>query len=307
MLLFFLDSMNVLSLFDGMSCGQIALNRIGIKPDKYFAAEIKKIAIKVTKHNFPDTIHIGDVTKVSFKDGVLYTESGDYEVGHIDLLYGGSPCQDLSNMNKKQVGLAGAKSYLFWEYARIKREVNPTYFFLENVGSMPYQDAMSITKEMGIDGVRINSSLVSAQQRDRIYWTNIPGTGTDLFGGGQIEQPDDKKIMLKDILESGYTDLDKSNCIIARYAYAWKHILKDDKIKSDHIQKQLIRRHKKGFMTLINENDYMRLLSRRELEKLQTVPIGYTDILDYADAANVLGDGWTVDVIAHIFKGLKNI
>jgi len=297
--------MVVLSLFDGMSCGQIALTQLGFKIDKYFASEIKKISIKVTKHNFPDTIHIGDVTKVSFKDGILYTENGNYEVGHIDLLCGGSPCQDLSGMNKKQVGLAGAKSSLFWEYARIKKEVNPTYFLLENVGSMPYVDAMEITKEMGVDGVRINSSLVSAQQRDRIYWTNIPGSGTYLFGGGQIEQPEDKKIMLKDILESGYTDLSKSNCVIARYAYSWKHVLKDEKFKLDHIQKQLIKRHNKGFTTLINEDGYMRLLSRRELEKLQTVPIGYTDILDYADSANVLGDGWTVEVIKHIFQYIK--
>lgn len=177
--------MVVLSLFDGMSCGQIALKKIGIIPEKYFAAEIKSIAIKVTKANFPDTIHIGDVRKISYKNGVLETENGSFKVGQIDLLIGGSPCQDLSGMNQNQIGLAGDKSSLFWEYARLKREANPTYFLLENVGSMPYNDAMTITKEMGVDGIRIDSSLVSAQQRDRIYWTNIPGDGVGLFGGGK--------------------------------------------------------------------------------------------------------------------------
>jgi len=297
-----MDGITVLSLFDGMSCGQIALNRIGIKPGKYFAAEIKKIAIKVTKHNFPDTIHIGDVTKVSYKDGVLYTENGNYEVGHIDLLCGGSPCQDLSGMNPKQVGLSGTKSSLFWEYTRIKREANPTYFLLENVGSMPYKDAMAITKSIGVDGVRINSSLVSAQLRDRIYWTNIPGTGTNLFGGGQIEQPKDKNIMLKDILESGYTDRCKSKAILRRYALACP-------TNKDKLIKYINKRYKKLFMQIIFESkDYdpesARLLTRTELERLQTVPEGYTDCLSYSQASDVIGDGWTVDVICHMLKGL---
>jgi len=292
--------MNVLSLFDGMSCGQIALNRIGIKPDKYFAAEIKKIAIKVTKHNFPDTIHTGDVTKVSFKDGMLYTESGDYEVGHIDLLCGGSPCQDLSGMNKKQVGLVGAKSSLFWEYARIKKEVNPTYFLLENVGSMPYRDAMEITKEMKVDGVRINSSLVSAQQRDRIYWTNIPGTGVNLFGGGQIEQPEDKRIMLKDILEHGFVKDNKSVALMRKYAII---------IPKNNWVKYINKRYKKKFMQIVYEDplfseESARPFTQTEAERLQTVPEGYTSCLNYKQACDVLGDGWTIDVIAHIFKGL---
>jgi site-specific DNA-cytosine methylase len=287
-----------------MSCGQIALMQLGFKIDKYFASEIKKIAIKVTKYNYPDTIHIGDVTKVSFKDGILYTENGNYEVGHIDLLCGGSPCQDLSGMNKKQVGLAGAKSSLFWEYARIKKEVNPTYFLLENVGSMPYADAMEITKEMGVDVVRINSSLVSAQQRDRIYWTNIPGSGTYLFGGGQIEQPEDKKIMLKDILESGYTNKNKSVALLARSYWA---TCPTDPYK---LKRYLFKRQKKGFVNVKWKNkdmteDNVLMLSQTELERLQTVPEGYTNCLTHREASNVLGDGWTVEVIKHIFKGIK--
>ena len=295
--------MVVLSLFDGMSCGQIALNELGLKVDKYFAAEIKKIAIKVTKYNYPDTIHIGDVTKVYFKDEILYTENGNYKVGHIDLLCGGSPCQDLSNMNKKQVGLKGAKSSLFWEYARIKKEVNPTYFFLENVGSMPYSDAMEITKEMGVDGIRINSSLVSAQLRDRIYWTNIKGNGIDLFGNNYIEQPIDKKIKLKDILESGYTDKEKAVCIIAR-SYIASPV---DPIK---MNRWLFKRQQKGFVNVKWKNkdmteDNVLMLSQTELERLQTVPEGYTKCLTQREASNVLGDGWTVEVIKHIFQYIE--
>ena len=293
----------VLSLFDGMSCAQIALNKIGIKPNLYFASEIKKAAINVTKNNYPDTIHIGDVTKVSYSDGILYTENGNYEVGHIDLLCGGSPCQDLSGMNKKQVGLAGEKSSLFWEYARIKKEVNPTYFLLENVGSMPYNDAMEITKEMGVDGVRINSSLVSAQQRDRIYWTNIEGNGVDLFGNRYIEQPVDKKILFQDILENGYTNREKSLALLAR-AYAACP-------KGETKNKYLFNRSFKGFINVKWKNnnmtiDNVEMLTRKEMERLQTVPEGYTDCISFIEASNVLGDGWTIDVIAHIFNGLKS-
>ena len=295
--------MKVLSLFDGMSCCRIALDRVGVTVDSYYASEIKKSAIKVTKHNYPDTIHIGDVTKVSFKDGILYTENGNYEVGHIDLLAGGSPCQDLSSMNRKQVGLAGGKSSLFWEYARILKEVNPTYFLLENVGSMPYSDAMEITKEMGVDGIRINSSLVSAQLRDRIYWTNIPGTGIDIFGNNYIEQPIDKKIKLKDILESGYTDKEKAVCIIARSCIACPV----DPIK---MNRYLFKRQKKGFVNVKWKNkdmteDNVLMLSQTELERLQTVPEGYTKCLTQREASNVLGDGWTVDVICHILKHME--
>lgn len=178
--------LNVLSLFDGMSCGQIALERCGIKVNKYFASEIKPHAIKVTKHNYPNTVHIGDVTKVKYENGILHTDNGDFEVGQIDLLIGGSPCQNLSAMNKKQDGLDGDKSKLFWEYVRILREVNPSHFLLENVGSAPKGDLIIITNTLGVDGVRINSSLVSAQMRDRIYWTNINGLATDIFGNTYI-------------------------------------------------------------------------------------------------------------------------
>ena len=145
----------VLSLFDGMSCGQIALKKLGIKVFKYFASEIKPHAIRVTKHNFPDTIHIGDVRNVSYNDGVLTTENGIFK-GRIDICIGGSPCQDLSILMRDRKGLAGDNSSLFWHYHRILNEVNPTYFMLENVASMDITDATAITKALGVDGIRIN-------------------------------------------------------------------------------------------------------------------------------------------------------
>ena len=199
-----------------MSCGQIALNQLGLQPAHYYAAEIKKHAIKVTLANYPDTIEIGDVRKVSYRNGVLFTEAGEYEAGRIDLLIGGSPCQDLSIQMADRKGLAGDKSSLFWEYVRILKEVKPRYFLLENVASMPAHDAAIITKTMGVAGVCINSALVSAQSRNRYYWTNIPGTGSDLFNSGIIEQPADRKIMAENILEHGHTDRKKFFCLTAR-------------------------------------------------------------------------------------------
>ena len=148
--------MNVLSLFDGMSCGQIALNRAGIKYDKYYASEIKPHAIKVTQHNYPDTIQLGDVRNIKGSD-----------LPKIDLLIGGSPCQDLSIANKNQTGLKGNKSSLFYEYVRLLKECKPKWFLLENVASMCDFDRDIISKELAVYPVLICSSLVSAQERKR--------------------------------------------------------------------------------------------------------------------------------------------
>ena len=173
--------MVVLSLFDGMSCGQIAFDKLGIKFDgvnnKYFASEIKKHAIKVTKHNYPNTIHIGDVTKVSYKNGTLYTENGEYEVGKIDYLIGGSPCQDFSyaklqTSKNNKYGLEGDKSKLFYEYLRLLKEINPKYFLLENV-RMKEDSKSQLDEYLGVEGRYINSIDFSFQNRPRFYWTNI--------------------------------------------------------------------------------------------------------------------------------------
>lgn len=164
--------MNVLSLFDGMSCGQIALQRAGISVTKYFASEIKKHAIQVTKHNFSDTVHIGDVREVKAES-----------LPEIDLLIGGSPCQDFSRGNSNRSGLEGLKSSLFYQWVRLWQEKKPKYFLLENV-VMPFKDESVINEIFNMVPVRINSDLVSPQLRDRLYWTNIGGLDFDFFGRG---------------------------------------------------------------------------------------------------------------------------
>ena len=278
--------MNILSLFDGMSCGQIALNRAGIKYDNYFASEIKPHAIKVTQHNYPNTIQIGDVTKIKAEDLPV-----------IDLLIGGSPCQDFSQANKERKGLQGEKSSLFFEYVRLLKDLNPKYFLLENV-SMDDYSYQFISETLGTYPVNINSELVSAQLRQRSYWTNIGAESFDLFGNRycMIPQPKDKKIMLQDILESGKADRKKSLCIMARYK------------KSAPIKEKYEKRYKMGMLQIVYDKEN-RLLTTKELERLQTVPEGYVDNVPGISEnmkANLLGDGWTVDVVAHIFSFLPN-
>ncbi len=183
--------MNVLSLFDGMSCGQIALERAGIKVDNYYASEIDKYAIKVTMANYPNTIQLGDVTKVSAKD-----------LPKIDLLIGGSPCQGFSFAGKG-LNFDDERSKLFFEFVRLKEELQPKYFLLENV-QMKYEHELVISKYMKVNPIVINSSLVSAQNRVRNYWTNINEKSYGLFGDKKpdIPQPKDKGVLLKDVLES---------------------------------------------------------------------------------------------------------
>lgn len=189
------EGITVLSLFDGMSCGQIALQKLGIKVKQYYAAEIDKQAIQVTQHNFPNTIQLGDVTKVFAKD-----------LPKIDLLIGGSPCQGFSFAGK-QLAFDDPRSKLFFEFVRLKNECNPTYFMLENV-KMKKEFEIIISKYMGVAPIEINSALLSAQNRVRLYWTNIANEAYGLFGDMQcmIPQPKDKGILLRDILESDVPD-----------------------------------------------------------------------------------------------------
>jgi DNA (cytosine-5)-methyltransferase 3A len=279
--------MNILSLFDGMSCGQQALERVGIKVDAYFASEIKKHAIQLTQHHYPNTKQLGDVTKIKATDLPV-----------IDLLIGGSPCQDFSSANKEKLGLEGLKSGLFYEYLRLLKECKPKYFLLENV-AMDDFSYNTISHLLGTFPVDINSSLVSGQSRQRSYWTNIGPEYIDMFGMrySSIPQPIDKKISFQSILESGYTDRLKARCILESESRPLKS--KD----------KLYRRYSElGFVNIVFDNkefkfnENIRILSQLELERLQTVKDGYTSILSRNDAACLLGDGWTVDVIAHIFK-----
>lgn len=171
--------MNVLSLFDGISCTYVALQRRGIEVKKYYASEIDKHAVAISKVHVPCRIDLGDVRGIT---GLEDT---------IDLLVGGSPCQDLSIAKKGRKGLEGERSSLFWEYVRIKDLVKPKYFILENVASMPKADKDIISKTLGVEPILINASLVSAQCRKRLFWTNIP----------DVTQPEDRGILLKDILQ----------------------------------------------------------------------------------------------------------
>ena len=280
--------MVVLSLFDGMSCGQIALDKLNIKVDKYFAAEIKPHAIQVTKENYPDTIHIGDVTKLRYENGILYTENGDFQVGKIDLFIGGSPCQDFSQANKVRKGTDGVKSGLFWEYVRLLKETEPTYFLLENV-KMKQEHQDIVNEAMGVKPININSKLITAHMRNRYYWTNIEG----------VTIPEKIEKRFQDILTDGFTPKEKAYCL-----------LESESRPQSTKWKRFRRWRKKGFVNIVFEQEDLnlfknRILNQTEMERLQTVPDGYTKSLSRNDAACLLGDGWTVDVIAHIFKNIK--
>ena len=354
--------MNVLSLFDGMSCGQIALNRLGIKYDNYYAAEIDKYAIEVTKKNYPNTIHLGDVTKVKATD-----------LEPIDLLMGGSPCQGFSFAGK-QLNFDDPRSALFFEFVRLLKECKPKYFLLENVRMKKiYQDV--ITEHLGVEPIMINSSLLSAQSRHRLYWTNIPN----------VQQPQDKGLVIKDILEdlpfddppnylngnfggrtrgsmvSSVEDA-KANCLTASM---WKgqiptYIKKPIRVgtatdirgfdcikrvyseegKSPTLttmqgghrepkvmcgafrgryneegkteqQLEIRKDEKTNSITTVQKDNvvtkdkmYYRKLTPIECERLQTVPDNYTQGVSNTQRYKMLGNGWTVDVIAHILKNI---
>ena len=307
--------MNVLSLFDGMSCGRIALERAGVKVDKYFASEVDKYAISIAKKNYPDTIHLGDVRDVWFP------ESTD---GHaIDLLIGGSPCQGFSFAGK-QLNFDDPRSQLFFEYVRILKECKPKYFLLENV-KMKKESQDVISEMLGVEPIEINSNLVSAQSRKRLYWTNLPVAGL----------PEDKGIVLKDIIESGFVDRDKAHCLDANYwkggnlkSYFEKNrrqlVFSEDGLchigMADLNGHDILKRvyHEQGKAPTLNTGGggnrepkvyvppmQYRKLTPLECERLQTVPDGYTEGVSNTQRYRMLGNGWTVDVIVHLLKGIK--
>lgn len=278
--------MTVLSLFDGISCGQIALERAGVKVDKYYASEIEPNAIKVTQHNFPDTIQLGDVRNIKAEN-----------LPKIDLLIGGSPCQTFSQAGER-TGFDG-KSGLFYEYLRLLKEVKPTYFLLENV-KMKKEWRDEITKELNVMPILINSNLVSAQDRERFYWTNIPGDGFL----GEATQPNDKHLYLRDIVEQN----DRQWLPILPWTQkVWGDKKKIDSIRTIDSAKSFTlttnKSHPRNYY-LNPEKTKLTKLTSREAEILQTVPEGYTSCISEGAAFSALGNGWTVDVIAHIFKGL---
>ena len=221
----------VLSLFDGISCGQQALKELGIPVEKYFASEIEKSPIGITQYNFPNTIQLGNVENVNYIDGFLTSDNGNFEAGEIDLIIGGSPCTDFSVAGKGagmsttdkieildleqylELKADGFKfkgqSYLFWEYVRLMKETGAKYFFLENVRMIDKWKNL-LSKTVGVEPIFLDSAIVSAQRRKRYYWTNIPG----------YVEPKDYGILLKDIVhenELTFVDRDKSLAITANY------------------------------------------------------------------------------------------
>ncbi len=305
--------MKILSLFDGMSCGQLALNRANVHYDKYYASEIEKNSIKVTQHNFPNTIQLGDVSKVNGKD-----------LDKIDLIMGGSPCQSFSFAGKmkgmatkdekeiislesylslKEAGFEfEGESYLFWEYVRLLKETNPTYFLLENVMMKDYWKKV-ISDTLGVEPIMINSNLVSAQDRKRLYWTNIPNVG----------QPDDLGLHLRDIMEESVAD--KYN-ITERFYKKKEGTLSYSKsrgnIRPPERKSKTLTTSGHGISNSGSTNiklsdDYLRIPTPLECERLQTVPDNYTNVglLD-SHRYKMLGNGWTVSVISHIFKNIHN-
>lgn len=383
--------MNVLSLFDGMSCGQQALNRLGIKIEKYYASEIDKYAIQVTMANYPETIQLGSVIDVKGEN-----------LPKIDLLIGGSPCQSFSFAGKRK-GMSTkdsqeiltldqylklknegfefeGQSYLFWEYMRLLNEVKPKYFLLENV-IMGEKWEKILSKAIGVNPIEINSSLLSAQNRRRLYWTNIGMQPNGLFGYMEsiIKQPKNLNIHIKDILEDNVDEKyfltekalnrclikgndsvknHKSNTLLSSYQRfdgrdeqiiihnmqprtgdpkkgGTGHLTRKDgktycldtgntnaveifgcDIRTDEgIRKR--ENGKSGTLAarartdescgqLASINSRIRKLTPIECERLQTVDDNYTNYVSDAQRYKMLGNGWTVDVIKHIFSYIKN-
>ena len=271
------NDINVLSLFDGMSCGQIALNKLGIKYDKYFASEIDKDAIKVTLNNYPNTIQIGSVLDVKGSD-----------LPKIDLLFGGSPCQSFSRAGNG-TGFDGS-SKLFWEYVRILEEVKPTYFLLENViMKKEWEDV--ITEALGVKPIEISSAKFVPQARRRLYWTNIPN----------VTQPEQSEYNVLDYIDGeGFP----SSCGVDR-VFKRKQIfntLTATYFKGIRGSGRPTVSTKEGFLD--DDRTVHRMLTPNECERLQTVPLNYTDCVSKTQRYKMLGNGWTVDVIAHIFSNL---
>ncbi len=345
--------MNVLSLFDGMSCGQIALDNLGFKVDNYFASEIDKYAMQIAKKNYPDMVHVGDVTKVSYSDyrGCLVVEKDSGYIQdvpksrQIDLIIGGSPCQGFSRAGKN-LNFDDPRSKLFFEFVRLIEECKPKYFMLENV-KMTKEHRDTISELLGVEPVYIDSALVSGQTRKRYYWTNIP----------YLFNPIDQQITLKDIIQTEdelqgsevdermVTNKGKAYCLTARYSGAtwWNSIERsqrtmiriEDKVcfpeatkkgyaaagvgegldisyPNSQTRRGRALKNKSHCLTtappnqgIINEKYNWRKLTPIECERLQTVPENYTEGVSNTQRYKMLGNGWTVKVIEHIFKNIE--
>ena len=292
--------MKVLSLFDGISCGMVALERAGIPVERYVAYEIDETAICISKKNYPNIEHCGDVTTADFA-----------QYAGFDLVMGGFPCQDLSINKANRQGLKGSRSSLFWVLVRAIATVKPRYFLVENNHGMPQEDMETISETLGVEPILINSALLSPQRRMRLYWTNIPG----------IFQPADRHLNVIDIIEMA----DRENLIdITKFNGKQEITERQDKPlrigtigkggqgervysvygKTVNLTANGGGRGAKTGLYLIN--GHVRKLTPTEAERAQTLPDGYT--AGHPDGARykVIGNGWTVDVIAHILKNLAD-
>lgn len=277
-----------------MSCGQIALNKAGIVYENYYASEIDKHAMGVTMSNYPNTIQLGDVTKVN---GTTLPK--------IDLLIGGSPCQGFS-FQGKGLNFEDERSKLFFEFVRLKNELQPKYFLLENV-SMKYEHEIIITKYLGIEPLYINSDLVSAQNRERVYWTNINAMPYNLFGDmmPNIPKLKDRAVSVADITEREvdakyYLTQKKIDFILSRPK---NYECKINPIKSNCLRTNYS--NASANETYIKDEKGIRKLTEIECERLQTVPDNYTKNATQTQRYRMLGNGWTVDVIANFFNLLN--
>ena len=309
--------MNVLSLFDGISCGRVALERAGIRVDNYFASEIDKYAIKIAQKNYPVTIQLGDIN-----------DWESWDLPPIDLVMGGSPCQGFSVAGKR-MNFDDPRSQLYFRFLEILEHYSPKYFLLENV-KMNRDCLNIITESIGVEPIHINSRLVSAQNRPRWYWTNL-----------DVEQPEDRGIYLKDILEpevdekyyikagrlkwlkefgevkekQGYVAFnpDKAKCLTVRaepswnttYLVQWPHGTNKGGFRAVDGKTPSVTTSSWESNNYLLEEGYVRKLTPVECERLQTLPDGFTEGVSNSQRYKAIGNGWTVDVIAHIFGGIK--
>lgn len=305
--------LRVLSLFDGISCGQVALERAGIPVEVYYASEIDKYAIQITQKNYPNTIQLGDINNIDFKE----------YIGKVDLIMGGSPCQDLSIAGKRK-GLQGERSGLFYKFIEAIEVIKPQYFLLENNYGMPQEAYEEMSRLMGCYPIMINSALVSAQTRKRFYWTNIGQENYNLFGFPTvaIPQPKNKGILLKDVLESGYAPDDKSRCIQSSIGRTTereyfkknqgqmvaepiclnsKSGRKDGKSKQPSLQDRIYSAKGKSISMAQFQSNYkidlpdgeylIRKLTPIECERLQTLPDNYTEGISNTQRYKCIGNG----------------
>lgn len=312
----------VVSLCDGISIGRLALENLGYEVE-YYRSEIKEIANKVAMDNFPDSHNLGDVTKVKYKNKILYGEFGVYKVPHVDIVMFGSPCNSFSISMKTEgrIGLNDPiRSGLFYECHRIMKEINAPHVFLENVASMKNSDRDTLTNLMGIEPIKLDAKVVLPELRNRYYWTNIPLNG-------ELEKKD---IKLNDILIDGYCPLDKARCLLVSdsrplttpvkmfhrfFSTGFSTLIfKSEKHYKDCVNEYIRLAGGKRKIAASELNNYdghvfdgVRYLNQEELEKCQGFPKGYTKCLDRNGSADTCGDSWALPVIEYLFSGIETV